>query len=116
MLRVVLAAREPLHLLQATAWAGGPVSNRGTASIGTLPGGKDPLCHGEEWTSGDTDPFSAAEKWNIKLCPVPIIWSGSFIFKIKTQICVRVFYRVWVSSAIQSFGKKKKKKKVQTVL
>lgn len=57
---------------QVQPW-GDSVSNRDTASIGTPSGGKEPLCHGEEWTNGDTRPFSAAEKWNKKQWSVPII-------------------------------------------
>lgn len=46
------------------------VSSRDTASVGTPLGGKDPLCRGEEWKSGDINSVSASEKGNKKQRPV----------------------------------------------
>lgn len=54
--------------------------------------------------------------------PVPIIppayhtckfGADLLFFKIKTQICICIFYWAWVSSRIQSFAKKKKNTKTK---
>lgn len=89
------------------------VSNRDTVREGTPQAGKDPLCHGEEWTSGDTC-LSVTCSYNSPAYHTCKFGADLLFFKIKTQICICIFYWAWVSSRIQSFAKKKKKYQNQT--